>query len=133
MSTTTFSQTLAHPLSDLWNYHATPGVVTRLTPGFTRISILQEADNLKSGKTRMKFPGGIVWEGQHDPDYFVPLGEEGTAQFSDYCTTRGLGKAMGWRHVHSFQEGAKPNQSVLRDEITTNAASRSSCAANHVA
>lgn len=121
MSTTAFSQTLTHPLSDLWNYHASPGAVTRLTPGFSRISILQEADNLKSGKTRMKFPGGIVWEGQHDPEYFVPLGTAGSAQFSDYCTTRGLGKAMGWRHIHKFEEGAEPNQSVLRDEITTNA------------
>ena len=73
MSETVFEQTLDHPIAQVWGAHATPGIVTRLTPGFTRVRLLQEAGNLKSGLTRMRFPGGVVWEGKHDPGFYRPL------------------------------------------------------------
>lgn len=126
MSTIVFAHTLHHSLNQLWNYHATNGAVTRLTPGFTRINILSEAQSLENGLTRMRFPGGIMWEGQHDPAYYTPLTDsdgQGSARFSDFCATRGLGKASGWRHVHNFEADQQhpDSRSVLRDEISTNA------------
>lgn len=130
MSETVFEQPLDHPIEQVWGVHATPGIVTRLTPGFTRVRLLQEAGNLKSGLTRMRFPGGVVWEGKHDPGFYRPLvaasgGQpahvDSPAQFSDVCATPGIGSAFGWRHVHSFQDVHAGGGTILRDRITTNA------------
>src|SRR5699024_4604301 len=132
MSESVFEQTLDHPIEQVWGVHATPGIVTRLTPGFTRVRLLQEAGNLKSGLTRMRFPGGVVWEGKHDPEFYRPLVAasdgrpahvDSPAQFSDVCATPGIGSAFGWRHVHSFQDVHPGGRTILRDRITTNAPS----------
>ena len=126
MSAVVFRQVLPFPISDVWGMHATPGIVTRLTPGFTGIRILQEAGNLKSGLTRMRFPGGAVWEGQHDPAVYRPLvpatSAESPARFSDVCDTPVFGWASGWRHTHSFfPDATRPHHTILHDEIRTNA------------
>src|SRR5699024_12557513 len=73
MSETVFEQTLDHPIEQVWGVHATPGIVTRLTPGFTRVRLLQEAGNLKGGLTRMRCPGGVMWEGKQDPGVYRTL------------------------------------------------------------
>lgn len=125
MSTITFSHRIPLGLADTWALHGRPGIVHRLTPGFTRMRLIHQANSLRDGVTKFALPGGITWVAQHQARAY-----EGTApdwrRFQDVCTTAVLGALTGWEHTHEFRaEGtAGPagtaESTVITDRLHTN-------------
>jgi len=121
MSTITFSHRIPLGLNETWELHRRPGIVRRLTPGFTRMRLIEQADSLRDGRTKFALPGGITWLAQHQAGAY-----EGAAaswrRFQDVCTTAGLGTLTGWEHTHEFRaEGTASNSAtVITDKLHTN-------------
>ncbi|WP_426705848.1 TIGR01777 family oxidoreductase [Corynebacterium auriscanis] len=112
-STTQFHHTLPYTAQQLWDYHSRPGVVARLTPGYSRMKVIKQADNLRDGLTVFDLPAPpLTWKGQHDPAAF----EDGH-QFRDVCKTPGLGALSGWTHTHIFSD-ATPGPTTPSPQIT---------------
>lgn len=122
--THTYHQHLTLPRQDVWDWHTRPGAVTRLTPGFSQLSIATEASSLKDGTTRFSLPGGIPgirqWTAQHQPDEF----EDGV-RFVDECVNAPLRQITRWRHEHDFADSGSDSSSgtLLTDSLHTTAPS----------
>lgn len=114
MSHIKFAHTIPTSLTDAWNLHAREGIVARLTPGFSRMKVRQQANDLRNGTTIFGLPGGLEWVGQHVPEGFIDQ-----ELFTDTCTTPGLGAVTGWTHEHRFS-GDKTSATIT-DTITLNA------------
>lgn len=97
----------------VWQWHARPGAVTRLTPGFLPMQVAQEARSLRSGATIFDLPAGQKWVAQHDADAYAP-GE----QFVDYAANQPLKAATNWRHTHRFEDMGEAT--LLTDDVRSN-------------
>lgn len=115
MSKVTFTQSLPQPLDAIWQLHQTPGIVARLTPGASFMSVAQQADNLRDGQTRFDLPGGVQWIANHVPGAFHDSAH--SKQFQDVCATPGLGAVSGWTHTHRFV--SSPAGTDIHDSIET--------------
>lgn len=119
MSTIAFSHRIPLGLADTWALHGRPGIVHRLTPGFTRMRLIEQADSLRDGLTKFALPGGITWLAQHQAQAY-----EGTApdwrRFQDVCTTAALGALTGWEHTHEFRAEGAAGSTVITDRLHTN-------------
>ncbi|MEY8566327.1 TIGR01777 family oxidoreductase [Corynebacterium sp.] len=113
-----YHQHLQFPRQDVWDWHTRPGAVTRLTPGFSLLSVASEASSLKDGTTVLSLPGGVpglrTWQAHHRPDDFV----EGR-HFVDECVNPPLRQIMRWRHSHAFHDDdtATTRGTLLTDTV----------------
>lgn len=113
-----YHQHLPFPRQDVWDWHTRPGAVTRLTPGFSLLSVAAEASSLKDGTTVLSLPGRIPglreWQARHQPDGFV----DGHL-FVDECVNFPLRQIIHWRHTHSFRDDdtATTRGAVLTDAV----------------
>ncbi|MGP5928660.1 TIGR01777 family oxidoreductase [Corynebacterium glyciniphilum] len=98
-----YHQHLTFPRQDVWDWHTHPGAVTRLTPGFSLLSVAAEASSLKNGTTVLSLPGRIPglreWQALHQPADFV----DGHV-FVDECANSPLRQITHWRHTHAFHD-----------------------------
>ena len=97
---------LDFPRSEVWRWFSAPGAVTRLTPPFMGMRVVQEASTLREGTTVLKptlpspapklpLPG---WVAEHDPDGYV----EGE-RFVDRAASLPY-SLTGWVHEHEFED-----------------------------
>lgn len=114
MSHVRFSHTVPASLADTWALHERQGIVSRLTPGFSRWKVRQQADNLADGTTIFDLPGGLTWVGDHVPQDFIAQ-----HRFTDTCSSTGLNTITGWTHVHEFV--GDDEQTTITDTVHTNA------------
>lgn len=97
----------------VWQWHARPGAVTRLTPGFLPMKVTREARSLRNGATEFALPAGMKWVAQHDDAGYIP-GE----QFVDYAANQPLKLATNWRHTHRFEDAGEGT--LLIDDVLAN-------------
>lgn len=99
------------PREQVWSWLATPGVLTRLTPGFIRMRVLREADSLRDGYAILApappspLPSPKLaprWVAAHDPAGFV-VGES----FVDAVTSAPYRQLTGWRHEHQMSDARR--------------------------
>lgn len=123
-STLHFRSTVPAPRSVVWDWHQRQGIVTRFTPGVSRMRPTRQADSLADGVTEFDLPGGGRWIAQHvREDYREDLSDGGSCRFGDICTTPVIGAANGWHHVHTFTDAgaqAGSGESVMEDTLHTN-------------
>ncbi|MEJ6550640.1 MULTISPECIES: TIGR01777 family oxidoreductase [unclassified Corynebacterium] len=113
-----YHQHLPFPRQDVWDWHALPGAVTRLTPGFSRLGVTAEASSLKDGTTVFSLPGGVPglrsWQARHQPGDYV----DGRL-FVDVCDNPPLRQLVRWRHSHAFHDDdtATSRGTLLTDTV----------------
>lgn len=87
------------PRDRVWEWHARPGAVDRLTPPFLPMKVKSGAQSLKDGTTVLALPAGQTWVARHQPDGFI----EGE-QFVDIAANTPVRQATQWRHTHRFAD-----------------------------
>lgn len=102
--------TLPFDRETVWDWHARPGAVTRLTPGFLPMRVSHEARSLRSGVTTFHLPAGLQWVARHDADGYRP-GE----QFVDFVANQPLQATTRWRHTHRFEDASE--DTLLIDDV----------------
>ena len=113
-----FSSVLEFPRSDVFEWHARPGAITRLSPPWQPMRVVAESPSLKDGRAILGFPGGLRWVADHDSTAYDP-----PRQFVDALGHSGLASlpvlAIGhWRHTHEFEELSQ-NATRMTDRVDT--------------
>ena len=91
------SSVVEAPVEVVFDWHAAPGAITRLTPPWQPVRVLREARSLKDGRAVLGLPGGLRWVADHVPEEYAP-----PYAFEDRLTSRPLADVLGWRHRHEF-------------------------------
>lgn len=86
------------PVEEVFAWHARPGALSRLTPPWLPLRVVQEAGSLRDGTAVLVLPGGLAWRASH-----LPEGYEPGRRFTDVLSTPVLGDLLGWRHTHVFE------------------------------
>lgn len=100
----TATHTVPAQRSEVWQWHARPGAVSRLTPPFLPMTPVRQAESLRSGTTVFHLPAGMKWVAQHQAD-----GYQVREQFVDEATNQPLKAATSWRHTHTFTDAETTN------------------------
>ncbi|MGE2730413.1 TIGR01777 family oxidoreductase [Mycolicibacterium vaccae] len=111
-----FESVVDHPPHDVWEWHARPGAIRRLTPPWQPMTALAEAGSLADGVAVLRLPGGLRWTARHDPAAYQP-----PYRFVDELSSDGLVSwpvrlAGGWRHTHTFDE-VDGSRTRMRDRV----------------
>lgn len=107
-------QTLPDTPEAVFEWHARPGAIHRLTPPWQPVRVIAEADNLRDGAAVLGFPGRRRWVAQHQPSEY----REGE-RFVDELTSRPFVVPLGWRHSHEIVDGADQGTTVVVDRLET--------------
>ena len=110
----THSSVVGAPPGEVFAWHTRPGAITRLTPPWLPVHVIQEAASLRDGKALLALPGGLRWDAQHDPGAYDP-----PHRFADELASMPLRAGLTWRHVHEFGPAAEGSTQVT-DTIITN-------------
>ena len=93
------SQSLPYPAQEVFAWFARPGAFRRLSPPFSPLRPLREAESLRDGEATLALPLGLRWAAKHEPAEY----REGE-RFVDAPTWDGwrtLPTArLPWRHPH---------------------------------
>lgn len=89
----------------VWQWHARPGALSRLTPPFLPITPVQEAESLRSGTSVFQLPVKMKWVVQHQAAGYQ-VGE----QFVDVAASQPMKSATRWRHTHRFADAESSNR-----------------------
>src|ERR1035438_5972519 len=93
----TYSTVVNEELSEVFAWHVRPGAITRLTPPWQPVRVLQEARSLRDGQAVLGLPGGLRWVAGHQPDSYDPPN-----MFADVLESSPLAAVLSWRHRHQF-------------------------------
>lgn len=111
----TAEHTVPAPRLEVWNWHARPGAVTRLTPPFLPMTVASEAASLRSGTTVFALPAGQRWVAQHQHS-----GYEFAHSFEDVAANQPVRALTKWRHRHTFRDSVEDaGSTVLLDAVST--------------
>lgn len=119
-TTDRFTHLLFHPRERVVDWFARPGAVRRLTPGLLPMTPIEEAANLRDGTTVFDMPAGLSWRAEHDRGEYVA-----GHRFADYVANQPFRRALGWRHVHRFEDVRGPGEdhpdlwTNVVDEVTS--------------
>lgn len=105
----TYSSVVPAPLAEVFDWHARPGAITRLTPPWLPIRVQSGARSLRDGRAELRLPGGARLVARHDPAAFDP-----PHSFADHLT----GAILPWRHEHRF-DGTDDGQTLMTDHVRT--------------
>ncbi|UMB68104.1 TIGR01777 family oxidoreductase [Mycobacterium paraterrae] len=99
-----YSSVVDAPIYEVFDWHARPGAFTRLTPPWSPMKLISEAESLENGRAELGLPGGLRWVADHQPDGYDP-----PRRFVDEIGSDGLASlpaklAVRWRHTHDFEE-----------------------------
>lgn len=100
------------PREEVWDWHTRKGAVQRLTPPFTPMTPLQEADNIASGTAVFALPAGLRWEARHDI-----TGYKKGHKFTDVCVSAPFKALTDWKHEHIFSDA--PGGTIIHDRVST--------------
>ncbi len=99
-----YSSVIDAPIYEVFDWHSRPGAFTRLTPPWSPMRLIAEADSLENGRAELGLPGGLRWVADHQPDGYDPprrfvdsIGSDGPASLPAKLAVR-------WRHTHDFEE-----------------------------
>ncbi|NLE96605.1 MAG: TIGR01777 family protein [Propionibacterium sp.] len=95
------------PLDEVWRWFTAPGAMTRLTPPFMGMRVVQEADDVRAGvaKLRPALPSPApklptpTWVATHDPEGYAER-----ERFVDRVTSSPYRQLVAWEHVHEFED-----------------------------
>ena len=113
----TYSSVVDAPVSEVFEWHARPGAITRLSPPWQPVRVGQEATSLRDGRAVLLLPGGVRWVAEHQPDGYDP-----PHQFVDQLVSAGLSSVLSWRHTHMFSaegEAEAENETRVSDDVQT--------------
>jgi uncharacterized protein len=99
-----YSSVIDAPIYDVFDWHARPGAFARLTPPWSPMKLITEADSLENGRAELGLPGGLRWVAQHQPDGYDPPRRFVDAIGSDGLASLPAKVAVRWRHTHDFEE-----------------------------
>jgi hypothetical protein len=113
-----FSSVVDAPITDVFDWYARPGAFNRLSPPWSPMQLVSEADSLKDGRAILALPGGLRWVAVHQPDGYDP-----PRRFVDAIGGDGLASlpariAVRWRHTHEF-EAVSDNRTRVIDRVDT--------------
>ncbi|RJQ75162.1 TIGR01777 family protein [Pseudonocardiaceae bacterium YIM PH 21723] len=108
-----FSSVVDAPLQEVFEWHARPGAITRLSPPWLPARVGAEADSLRDGRAELVFPGGLRWGAAHDGAAYQP-----PHRFVDRLDTPLLSTALGWQHEHRFAAVGADRTEVI-DRVET--------------
>jgi len=99
-----YSSVIDAPIYEVFDWHTRPGAFTRLTPPWSPMRLIAEAESLENGRAELGLPGGLRWVADHQPDGYDPprrfvdeIGSDGPASLPAKVAVR-------WRHTHDFEE-----------------------------
>ena len=92
------------PRDEVFAWHARPGAFTRLSPPWSPMRLVSEADSLADGRARLALPGGLRWVAQHQPDAYDPPQRFVDQVSSDGPASLPVRLAVRWRHTHDFED-----------------------------
>ncbi len=99
-----YASVIDAPRSEVFAWHTRPGAFNRLSPPWSPMRVISEAESLADGRARLGLPGGLAWVADHQPDGYDPprrfvdqIGAEGMASLPARAVIR-------WRHTHDFEE-----------------------------
>lgn len=110
-----YSSVIDAPRDEVFAWHTRPGAFARLSPPWSPMRLVSEADSLKDGRAILGLPGGLRWVAQHQADSYDP-----PTRFVDVLSSDGLAslppRIIGhWRHTHDFEEvGAEQTRVIDR-------------------
>jgi hypothetical protein len=110
----TYSTVVNAGLSDVFAWHSRPGAMTRLTPPWPPVRILQEASSLRDGQAVLGLPGGLRWVAVHQPASYDPPN-----MFADELESCPLAAVLSWRHRHQFAPAGEAGQDPERATLVT--------------
>jgi uncharacterized protein (TIGR01777 family) len=113
----TYSTVVNAGLSDVFAWHSRPGAMTRLTPPWLPVRILQEASgpsSLRDGRAVLGLPGGLRWVAVHSPASYDPPN-----MFADELASCPLAAVLSWRHRHQFAPAGEAGQDAARATLVT--------------
>ena len=105
----TYSSVIDAGRDEVFSWHTRPGAITRLTPPWQPVTVLQEAGSLRDGRAVLGLPGGLRWVAVHQPDAYDP-----PASFADSLTS----VPLPWRHTHQFSP-AGDGATLVTDVVET--------------
>ena len=113
-----FSSIVDAPITDVFDWYARPGAFNRLSPPWSPMRLVSEADSLKDGRAVLALPGGLRWVAVHQPDGYDP-----PRRFVDAIGGDGLASlpariAVRWRHIHDFEPVSGDRTKVI-DRVDT--------------
>ncbi len=113
-----YSSVIDAPIYDVFEWHGRPGAFTRLTPPWSPMRLIAEAESLENGRAELALPGGLRWVAQHQSDDYDP-----PRRFVDAIGADGLASlpaklAVRWRHTHDFEEVSGERTRVI-DRVET--------------
>jgi uncharacterized protein (TIGR01777 family) len=101
-----FSSSLARPAREVFDWHARPGAIQRLTPPWEKLRVVSRAGSIRDGdRTVFRLRFGVTWSAVH-------RGFVDGVQFEDVQES---GPFRAWRHRHRVEPAAAGAQ--LIDEI----------------
>lgn len=113
-----YSSVIDAPRDEVFAWHTRPGAFARLSPPWSPMRLISEADSLKDGRAVLGLPGGLRWVAQHQADSYDP-----PQRFVDVLSSDGLPslppRIIGyWRHTHDFEEVGDGQTRVI-DRVDT--------------
>jgi uncharacterized protein (TIGR01777 family) len=115
----TYSTVVNAGLSDVFAWHSRPGAMTRLTPPWLPVRILQEVSgpsSLRDGRAVLGLPGGLRWVAVHQPASYDPPN-----MFADELESCPLAAVLSWGHRHQFAPAGQAGQAGEAGEATERA------------
>lgn len=113
-----YSSVVDAPIYDVFDWHARPGAFTRLTPPWSPMRLVTEAQSLEDGRAELALPGGLRWVAQHQADAYDPPRRFVDAIGSDGLASLPAKLAVRWRHTHDFEEVSGDRTRVI-DRVDT--------------
>ncbi|QLL09043.1 TIGR01777 family oxidoreductase [Mycobacterium vicinigordonae] len=114
----TYSTVINAPRDEVFAWHSRPGAFARLSPPWSPMRLVAEAQSLKDGRATLRLPGGIRWIAQHQADSYDPprrfvdvLASDGPASLPPRLIGR-------WRHTHEFAD-VDDNATLVTDRVDT--------------
>jgi hypothetical protein len=96
----------------VFDWHARPGALARLTPPWQPVRPEREATSLRDGRAVLRLPAGRRWVAQHLAEEYVP-----GRSFADSLISRPFVVPVHWHHRHEFE--TRDDGTVLTDRIAT--------------
>src|SRR5580658_8852023 len=112
----TYATVVNAGLTDVFAWHGRPGAMTRLTPPWLPVRVLQETNSLRDGRAVLGWPGGLRWVAVHQPAGYDPPN-----MFADELESCPLTAVLSWRHRHHFAPNGEAGEATERATLVTDA------------
>lgn len=113
-----YSSVIDAPRDEVFEWFSRPGAFQRLSPPWSPMKLVSEADSLEDGRATLALPAGLRWIAQHQAESYDP-----PRRFVDDLSSDGIAslppRLVGkWRHVHDFEEVGDSKTRVI-DHVET--------------